>query len=234
MNKQNPALESFTVNFMHPNTGMIEVIDSMGNDRSIVDSARVSYNYATPNSDERDRKLINYLMKHDHGTPFEMASMKMRIECPIFVARQWMRHRMGSFNEISGRYTEMTEQFYRPTAWRKQALKNRQASSDETIEDPGLDEDVKIAYNAAYTAYKSLLERGVSREQARMVLPLATKTKFIWCVNARSLMNFLTLRNAPDAQHEIREFAKAIETQIMSRWLPLTYGAFKKKKEGEL
>lgn len=203
--------------------GRVEVVDRMGTDADIVAAARVSYKNKGSSADE---KLINYLMKHDHGSPFEMAVIKFHITCPIFVARQWFRHRIGSFNEISGRYTEMDDGYLMPATLRKQSTSNKQASDDETIWDPELIKTIGETLIHADMTYKMLLRAGVAREQARMVLPLAAYTQFFWCVNARSLMNFMTLRCAEDSQREIQHLATIIREHHFKEWLPLTYNAY--------
>ncbi len=197
--------------------GFVRLVEFMGGDRAVVQAARVSLGQGlkTP---ERDRRLIHYLMEHEHGTPFEHSIFKFHIKCPIFVAREWFRHRISSFNEISQRYVEVKDEFYVPNALRRQSKSNRQASEFAEFEnEKELIELIESAYGKSYEIYKELLKNGVARELARIVLPLGIYTQFYWTVNSRSLMNFLRLRMADDAQYEIRQYANVI------------YGIFKEK-----
>ncbi|MHB8059705.1 MAG: FAD-dependent thymidylate synthase, partial [Gaiellaceae bacterium] len=176
-----------------------------------------------------DEGLIGFLLRNRHGTPFEHNSFRFHVRCPIFVMREWIRHRWSSFNEFSMRYTRATDEFYLPALEdvRRQVGKPG-AYSFETIE-PELAEKVRGEMEktslVAYATYNSLVEAGVARELARTVLPVAAYTEFYWTVNARSLMNFLSLRNAEAAQREIRRYAEAIEISFAER-MPLTHAAF--------
>ncbi len=190
--------------------GFVRLVEFMGGDRAVVQAARVSTGQGlkTP---ERDKKLIHYLMKHEHGTPFEHSIFKFHVKCPIFVAREWFRHRISSFNEISQRYVEVKDEFYIPSGLRKQSKSNRQASEFSHFEnEEELLDLIRQTYNRCYEVYSKLLESGVARELARIVIPLGIYTQFYWTVNARSLMNFLRLRMAEDAQYEIRLYANVI------------------------
>ena len=199
----------------------VELLESMGSDLSIVNAARVSYakevdwvHFADgPALHVKDAGLIGYLMKNRHGTPFEMVQFKFRVTCPIGVSREWMRHRIGSFNEVSTRYVEMAPEFYvpEPGAVRKQVGKPGHYTF-ETIDDSreALN-TISRAYEAAYTYYLRLLDLGVAKELARNVLPLDLLTQFIWSVNLRSLLNFLSLRTHPTALLEIRQLAQIVE-----------------------
>lgn len=193
--------------------GFIALINHTGDDCSIVNSARVSFGKQIEKIEDKDKKLIKFLLQNKHLSPFEHNSLTFLIKCPLFVARQWMRHRIGvSYNEISGRYVEVEEEFYTPTKFRKQSQTNRQASTDEYIElESNVYQDV---LNSAYKAYKNLLETGVCREQARAVLPLAMYTQFYFTCNLRSLLHFIELRIHKDAQFEIQQYAKAMLEQI--------------------
>jgi thymidylate synthase (FAD) len=179
--------------------------------------------------DESDEGLIRFLMRDRHGTPFEHNSFRFHIRCPIFVAREWMRHRVGSFNEFSLRYAKATDDFYVPEAddVRSQVGKPG-AYSFEPVE-PELAEatreELRAVYEAAYAAYERLVEQGVARELARAVMPVGAYTEFYWTVNARSLMNFVSLRAAETAQREIRRYAEACERFLEER-MPVTYAAF--------
>ncbi len=210
--------------------GFVRVVEVMGSDVSVVQAARVSYGQGTK-GEERDRRLIHYLMTHDHGTPFEMAVFKFHVKAPLFVARQWFRHRIGSFNEISGRYTAYPMEFYVPERLRRPAEDNRQKSvfggfsPEEETRGLAL---LKDAAAQAFSVYRDLLEMGVARELARIVLPLSTYTQYYWAVNARSLMNFLRLRMAEDAQWEIRQYARKIY-RVFASHMPWTAEAFREK-----
>jgi thymidylate synthase (FAD) len=204
--------------------GHITLRGVTGNDWTIVEAARVSIG-AGRKGEEQDTRLINYLMAHRHETPLEMADISLVVKCPIFVARQWMRHRMASYNEISGRYVELAECFYVPDAFRGSSVSNKQGSGVE-LHNYALHDLYATAMVAARDTYEALLAAGVSREMARMVLPVATYTEF-WCrMNLRSALNFISLRNAPDAQHEIRIYAEHIEAMI-AQFFPVVYEAWK-------
>ena len=199
----------------------------MGDDLSVVQAARVSYGEATKGEDA-DKKLINYMMKHNHGTPFEHVVYTFHIKCPIFVARQWFRHRIGSFNEISGRYVELDTNFWIPKVWRSNNQENKQSSGEAgftPVEAEKLYRKYHSALDLSALIYEELLEAGVAREQARAILPIGTYTEFYWTVNARSLFNFLSLRTAPDAQQEMRDWALAVE-QIVEPTAPHTFQAY--------
>jgi thymidylate synthase (FAD) len=179
--------------------------------------------------DDSDAGLIRFLMRERHGTPFEHNSFRFHIRAPIFVAREWFRHRVGSFNEFSMRYAKATDDFYVPDPddVRSQVGKPG-AYSFEPVE-PGVAEttreEMRAVYEAAFSAYERLVELGVARELARSVLPVGAYTEFYWTVNARALMNFLSLRNSESAQREIRRYAEACETFLEER-RPITYAAF--------
>lgn len=207
--------------------GFVRLVDFMGGDAAVVQGARVSFGQESK-GDERDRKLINYLMRHEHGTPFEMAVFKFHVKAPLFVARQWFRHRVGSYNEISYRYVEVEDEFYVPEELRAQDAKNKQASfaggftAEQQAEGRAL---IEAAYAEAYAKYEELLKLGVAREMARIVLPVGLYTQFYVAYNARSLMNFVRLRTGAGAQHEIKEYAAAMG-EIFKEKMPWTYAAF--------
>ncbi|NPB02941.1 MAG: FAD-dependent thymidylate synthase [Thermotogae bacterium] len=205
--------------------GFVRLVEFLGGDRAVVQAARVSVGQGlkTP---EKDRRLINYLMKHEHGTPFEHAVFKFHVKAPIFVAREWFRHRIASYNEISQRYTQVKDEFYIPHKLRKGLKGNKQASEFVDFQDEdALIRNIKEAYGTAYAIYRKLLERGVARELARVVLPVGIYTQFYWTVNARSLMNFLRLRMGEDAQWEIRQYALRI-SEIFRQKMPWTAEAW--------
>ncbi|MCM2268365.1 MAG: FAD-dependent thymidylate synthase [Elusimicrobiales bacterium] len=211
-------------------TGFVKLIDFMGGDQNAVDSARVSFG-SVSKGEALDRKLIEYLLEHGHFSPFEHSVFQFHIKCPIFVARQWMRHRIASYNEISARYTQVKDEFYAPAAFRGQDKINRQGS----VRSGGLDQAKMLAVydkaiKASFKAYQELLEAGAAREMARMVLPVAQFTEFHWTINARSLLNFLELRTDSHAQYEIQQYALAIQ-RIFSEKMPWTWQAYSKLNE---
>ncbi|MBC8514386.1 FAD-dependent thymidylate synthase [bacterium] len=208
--------------------GFVRVLEVMGDDVGIVGAARVSFGNESK-GEKADRGLIKYLLAHDHGTPFEMTAFKFHIRAPIFVARQWFRHRWSSFNEISGRYVSLEHRFFLPSTLRTPDMKNKQGSVEGGFskeEEEGLLGEMDKSARAAYSTYESLLEAGVAREIARTVLPLSLYTEFYWKVNARSLMNFLRLRTEIHAQKEIRAYAVPL-LRVFEEHLPWTASAFR-------
>ena len=203
--------------------------DAMADDLSVVNAARVSFARRKETMDESDEGLVRFLMRERHGTPFEHNSFRFHVRCPIFVAREWFRHRVGSFNEFSMRYARATDEFYLPAPEdvRTQVGKPG-AYSFETV-DPELAEQTRAAledvYEQAYATYERLVEAGVARELARCALPVGAYTEFFWTVNARALMNFVSLRAAEAAQREIRRYAEAVERFLAER-MPVTHAAF--------
>jgi len=211
------------------NKGFVRLIESMGDDMSVVRSARVSYGNETK-GEEADKKLINYLMKHNHGTPFEHLNFTFHVKAPIFIARQWFRHRIGSFNEISGRYVKLDLDFWSPNEWRINDQKNLQSSSFKELspeEVANLNSSLEHTYNHISVTYDYLIAQGVAREQARAILPVATYTEFYWTVNARSLFNFIKLRTHESAQKEMQDYGNIIY-DIVKETAPWTFDAFEK------
>ena len=207
--------------------GFVRLVDTMGDDMAVVKAARVSYGNETK-GEKADQKLIHYLMKHNHGTPFEHIVFTFHIKCPIFVARQWFRHRIGSFNEISGRYVQLDTGFFVPKLFRQNKTSNHQASIDgDFTEDEvaSMMTEYNYALDIVESTYHSLLEKGVAREQARAILPLGTYTEFYWTVNARSLFNFVKLRTDESAQEEMRDYAQVVK-QVCYEIAPWTFEAF--------
>lgn len=207
--------------------GFVRLDGHMADDLAVVNAARVSFNTRKEIVDEADKGLIGFLMRERHGTPFEHNAFRFHIRCPIFVMREWIRHRIGSFNEMSGRYTELQDDFYLPEYVRRQTGKPGEYRFEAVDEyQAGMTrDDMENVYKAAYEAYKRLISEGIAKEVARMVLPVGIMTEFYWTVNARSIMNFLSLRNQDQAQYEIREYAKAVE-QLFAEQMPITYNAF--------
>jgi thymidylate synthase (FAD) len=220
--------------------GFVRVIDYMGDDGAIVQAARVSYGRGTKKVSD-DRGLINYLMRMRHTSPFEMCELKLHVKLPIFVARQWIRHRTANVNEYSARYSVLQDEFYLPAAEQLavQSTGNRQGRG--AVLEGAAAEEVRrsLARNAegAYERYLGLLNldeagqpldpgrAGLARELARMVLPLNTYTEWYWKTDLHNLLHFISLRADPHAQYEIRAYADVI-LNIVRRWVPLTHAAF--------
>jgi thymidylate synthase (FAD) len=209
--------------------GFVRLDAAMADDLSVVNAARVSFARHKDEMDASDEGLIRFLMRERHGTPFEHNSFRFHIRCPIFVAREWFRHRVGSFNEFSMRYAKATDDFYVPAPEDVRSQVGRPgAYTFETVE-PELAESTRetleSVYRTAYAAYEQLVESGIAREIARCVLPVGAYTEFFWTVNARALMNFVSLRAAETAQREIRYYAEAVESFLAEK-MPVTYEAF--------
>ncbi len=211
--------------------GEVELLDVMGDDLDVVNAAKVSFSAQVKEINEASIGLINYLMKNKHATPFEHVIFKFRIKAPIFVTREWMRHRWSSFNEMSMRYhVPPVIDYYIPAydKIRKQVGKPG-AYSFEEINNP----EIKDAFYSIFqnviletdSAYNKLLELGVAKEIARCVLPVSQYTEFIWTVNARSLINFISLRNESNAQYEIQQYAEIIESYF-AQIMPISHSAY--------
>jgi len=220
--------------------GFVRVVDYMGNDEAVVQAARVSYGRGTKKSSE-DAGLISYLLRHSHTTPFEMAEIKLHVKLPIFVARQWIRHRTANVNEYSARYSILDREFYIPAPEHlaAQTTSNRQGRENVLT---ATEAEVVLAMlrddsEKAYEHYRKLLNidendrpidserQGLARELARMNLPVNYYTQWYWKIDLHNLMGFLRLRADPHAQYEIRVYANVI-MQILERWVPLTHRAF--------
>ena len=228
--------------------GFVRVIDYMGDDASIVQAARVSYGKGTKKLNQ-DRNLINYLLSHKHTTPFEMNEIKFHIKLPIFVARQWIRHRTANVNEYSARYSILDNEFYIPKNQdiKPQSKQNNQGREGDLDNELRKEYVTQIRDNSQnnFSLYHNLLNSsekgeviddqkiGIARELARMVLPLNAYTQWYWKIDLHNLMHFLALRFDPHAQYEIRVYAK-IMTDILKKWVPLTYEAFIRNKVGSL
>ncbi len=195
--------------------GFVKIIDYMGGDLSVVNSARVSFGKKKEQFDGKDKKLIKYLWEHKHTSPFRHASLQFHIKAPIFVLRQWMKHQVGcSWNEISGRYVQFDYEFYEPDNYRRQSKSNKQGSLG-SIEKQ---EDAKKVYETAmlYSIrdYNRLLEMGVCKEQARMLLPVSLYSECYWTCSLQAVMHFIQLRDEKHAQWEIQEYARAVKELI--------------------
>lgn len=210
--------------------GFIRVIDYMGSDESIVQAARVSYGKGTKKISE-DRGLIRYLLRNRHTTPFEMCEIKLHVRVPMDAWRQWIRHRTANINEYSTRYSIAIDasQKTAPGEWRIQALDNKQGSDGFIDNETGknLSAREEELQNFAREVYQERLNLGVAREQARKDLPLSTYTEAYWKVDLHNLLHFLELRMDAHAQYEIRAFANVIGNEIVSRWCPVAWQAFK-------
>lgn len=219
--------------------GMVKLVDCMPRvipsgyeklrcDYAIAEAARVSYGDGNKGF-ESDRRLIRYLLRNKHTSPFEMVKFKFHLKLPIFVQRQLIRHRTANVNEISGRYTQLNDEFYIPETLRGQSKENKQGSSSEKLE---LTDELLETYKQylhmnekVYSLYDSLVKQGVAKELARISLPQNIYTELYWCIDLHNLMHFLKLRTSSHAQLEIREFANAMSS-IVSELCPITMEAF--------
>ncbi len=210
------------------NHGFVRLVDIMGDDSSIVQAARVSYGQGTKTIRE-DKGLINYLLSHAHTSPFEMVEFKFHCKMPIFVARQWIRHRTASVNEISGRYSEMKDEFYVPEIGKVniQSKDNKQGRCEEleielqkSIIDSMTEEQRRL-----YDSYRDYLEKGTAKELARIDLPLSLYTEWYWKIDLHNLFHFLRLRLDAHAQYEIRVFGEVMY-EIVKECCPMASEAF--------
>ena len=204
--------------------GFIRLVDSMGGDAAVVQAARVSFG-GGEKTPEEDRKLIHYLMKNRHTTPFEMVQLKFHAKMPIFVARQWVRHRTASINEVSARYSQLSNEFYIPDELRAQGEGNKQVAEGSVAAESDLIDLIKNHSNNAYSNYEYLLAQGVGRELARMVLPLNIYTEWYWGNDLHNIFHFLRLRLHPHAQYEMRVYARAM-ADMVAEVVPVCWEAF--------
>lgn len=212
--------------------GEIRLIEYMGSDKTIVDAARVSYGQGTKTVRD-DSALIHYLLRNHHTSPFEMCEILLYIKLPIFVAAQWIRHRTANINSYSARYSVLTDEFYIPTNLKEQSSINKQCSGNN-ISNPALISEIEEQCIQAYNMYTKMLEQGVSRELARMILPQNIYTYWYWKIDLHNLLHFLRLRTHSHAQYEIQVYAKAILDQIVAHWVPITYNAFCQHRLGSI
>ena len=213
--------------------GFVRLVDSMGDDSSIVQAARVSYNLGTK-TPEKDKHLIHYLMKNDHTSPFEQVVFKFHIKLPIFVARQMIRHRTARVNEISGRYTELKNEFYVPQRAHicRQSKDNKQGRESSPVNSVCAETvitAIQQSNDEAYNTYKKMLDMNIAKELARIVLPVNIYTEWYWQIDLHNLLNFLKLRLDRHAQYEIRVYAEAIRDLIMDI-CPTAYKSFVQHK----
>ncbi len=224
------------------NEGFITLVSAPHNADLIgVNAARVSFDRESQSLTTADKRLINFLIKNKHDSPFRHVHITCRIKAPEFVIRQWYKHVIGiaytperepdhAWNEISGRYVEYEPEFYYPEKYRKQSLNNKQATTDEEIDKPEFADVIyRQSIEQSYSAYKGLLELGVGREIARTVLPLNFYTKVIWTASLQAMLNFIMLRDHEGAQHEIRLYAQALR-QILEGIVPVTMAAWLKHR----
>lgn len=219
--------------------GFVRYIDHHGTDERIVEAARISYR-SPSKGEEADKKLIAYLYKNKHTSPFEMVKVTLNIKLPIFVMRQYVRHRMQNLNEVSARYTELPEEFYIPANWRAQDTKNKQSSvalggwnplieTEDPCEMNTADVELKRFCRQAYALYQAMLKAGIAREMARMVLPVNIYTEIYSCWDLKNLLHFITLREDAHAQAEIQEYGRAIKS-ILIALFPWTMEAYEQFK----
>lgn len=192
------------------NNGHVRLLEHMGGDKGVVRNARLCWRSENRSNPKSDTNLIRHLIKNGHWSPFEAMVFTFEIKAPIFVARQWMRHRIGSFNEESLRYCIANEDFYVP---------------EELADDIELLNEWVHGHSIQFDKYNRLVQKGISKEQARSVLPLGTYTRFYWTVNGSSLMNFLKLRTHETAQKEIREYANVI-LELVKQVAPVSFSVF--------
>ncbi len=203
--------------------GFIEVVDSLGSDLTVVNSARVSFGKRKKKFDDSDRRLVRYLAKYKHYSPFRHLQVQFHLKAPEFVMRQWYKHVVGiettsnssakdhAWNEISGRYVPV-EEFYVPSVWRKQSEDNKQASEGELddLQQKRMNMTYNVFMNNVEMAYETMINAGVAKEQARILLPLSQYTEVYWTASFQAIMNFIELRNEKTSQWEIQEYAKVL------------------------
>lgn len=208
--------------------GLVELMDSMGSDLDIVRAAQTSFGRLSHTYGDREKRILRALMRDEHGVPFEHVVLKYRLKLPIFVARQLVKHRMSSWSEHSGRYSQMEPEFYVPMTIRTQVGKAMEykyelADDDTTAEVASI---IDLTNRQAWNLYQELLEGGIAKEQARLVLPQTQYTTITWTMNVRSLLNVLHLRNDAHAQSETQQYAQAMESLAQSV-IPDTLEAFR-------
>jgi thymidylate synthase (FAD) len=224
--------------------GFIEVVDKLGSDLTVVNSARVSFGKRKTEFDDKDRKLVKFLVKNKHWSPFRHIMVQFHVKAPEFVMRQWYKHVVGietssssaakdhAWNEISGRYVPVSD-FYTPSNWRRQSENNKQAS-EGSIDDQQAAADVyNNVMDSILHSYDKLLELGVAKEQARMILPLNQYTEVYWTASFQAIMNFIELRDESTAQWEIQQYAKAMK-ELMLELFPETTGIWFDVMEAKL
>lgn len=230
--------------------GAVELLDKMGSDLTTVESARVSFNRGAAELGERERKLITYLAEHEHTSPFRHAQLMLRFKAPLFVARQLWKHIVGitpefdledrfsgfsggyvatGWNEASGRYVELQDEFYVPEVWRAQSASNKQGSAGPLADQAAAAAAYEQGLAAAYAAYGQLRELGVAKEQARVVLPQSIYTQWIWTGSLQAFLHVVDLRVKPDAQWETQQYGLALR-QIVSEHFPVCLEKWEQRK----
>jgi len=221
-------------NPLFDNIGNIELINKMGTDLDVANAARVSFSAYNETFTNKDRKLLTYLAKHEHTSPFRHVSMSFRIKAPLYVRTQWIKHLIGSrfhdeaWNEVSGRYVTFCPTFYLPHEVRQQAKSSKQASVESDMADweqQVLLKQYKKACNTSFETYEKLIDAGMAREQARGVLPETTYTEWLWTSSLQGVLHFVSLRDDPHAQWEIQQYAKEIR-ELVKGAFPASYEAF--------
>lgn len=208
--------------------GIVEIVDTMGDDAAVIEAARVSYKGADKPNMNKDEHLLRYLMRHWHTTPFEMCEIKFVIKCPLFVARQWHRHRTASINEYSARYSQIKDQFYIPDLERVQGQSETNKQGSDGIMSIAAPDFIKKLASSSATSkrvYDAFVERDIAKELARLFQPVNGYTEYYWKCNVHNLMHFLRLRMDPHAQYEIRVYADAM-FELFKQWMPITAQAF--------
>jgi thymidylate synthase (FAD) len=206
----------------------VELIDTMGTDLTVVNAARVSYSKTKDAFDVvKDEKLIQYLAKHNHWSPFAHASLQFRIKAPIFVARQLVKHQVGlAWNEVSRRYVDFPPELYKPETWRGRPKNSKQGSDGEIKLDQTIEYSMESAMESCLITYNTLLEKGVAPEQARMVLPQSMMTEWYWSGTLYAFSRICNLRCKPDTQKETRDVAdeinKLCDSKFPRSWKALT------------
>ncbi len=219
--------------------GHVELLDSMGSDLTTVEVARVSFNKGATQLGERERKLISYLAEHEHTSPFRHAMLMLRLKAPLFVARQLWKHVIGiapefdledrftglaggysstGWNEASGRYVELHDEFYIPTEWRAQSVSNKQGSAGLVEDQAKAAAAYQAGLDSAYAAYGQMRELGVAKEQARVVLPQSIYTSWIWTGSLQAFLHVVDLRTKPDAQWETQQYGFAVRDILAERF----------------
>jgi thymidylate synthase (FAD) len=231
--------------------GSVELIDKMGNDLTTVESARVSFLKGAAELSDREKRLIRYLAEHEHTSPFRHAMLMFRFKAPLFVARQLWKHIVGitpefdledqfsgfrggfnatGWNEASGRYVELQDEFYVPDTWRAQSSSNKQGSAGAVDDQAGAAAAYRQGLEAAYAAYRQLREVGVAKEQARIVLPQSVYTQWIWTGSLQAFLHVVDLRAKPDAQWETQQYGYAVRA-ILEQHFPVCLEKWIERKE---
>lgn len=211
--------------------GYVRYVDHMGSDERIVEAARVSFK-SPLKGEEADRSLLEYLYKNKHTSPFEMVKLTLNVKLPIFIMRQYVRHRMQNLNEVSARYSQLPPEFYIPSVWRKQDVKNKQSSVEsKELNHEDHTNGLSSFCNAAYGEYERMLSYGVAREMARMILPINIYTEVYSTWDLKNLLHFIGLRDDAHAQAEIQEYGRAIK-EICTDLFPWSMAAYEKYKWG--